>query len=50
MKNKAAQEMAKLRHIKSPKPKEFYKELSRKGVEAKKKKKLELYKLVNTEI
>lgn len=31
-KNRAAQEMAKLRHIKSPKPKEFYKEISKKGV------------------
>ncbi len=31
-KNLAAQEMARLRHIKSPKPREFYKEISKKGV------------------
>lgn len=39
-KNKAAQALAKLRHQKSPKPKEFYVRISKLGVEARKKKRL----------
>lgn len=40
-KNKAASDLAKLSHKKSPRSKEFYKRMGALGVEAKKKKRLE---------
>lgn len=42
--------LASVGHKRSPKSKEFYKKLSKDGVEARKKKKLELSELFNTEI
>lgn len=50
MKNKAAQELANLKHKKNPNSREHMVEISKKGVEARKKKKLELSELFNTEI
>lgn len=41
-KNKAAVELARLRHIKSPKPKEYYVKISKLGVAARKKKREDL--------
>ncbi len=49
-KNLAAQELANLKHKKNPNSREHMVEISKKGVEAKRKKKLELSNLVNTEI
>lgn len=49
-KNRAAQELAKLKHKKNPNSVEHMTEISKKGVEARKKKKLELSDLFNTEI